>query len=186
MNLWHIGPSIYGTHINLRHPSVYRRQSRGIRPDIPLRTHPARHPVLGDRSDRFKSLAVFLSGAAIGLLFAMNVLILLKPIPWVDPPAATQAFLFICRPSGASARSCQPCSSSARRLQGLSGGRSSGNGATRHPVRKAPPRTRSAAASFRPAQGRLPQLPSSFPATAPPGPEGPTRCGGSRCLSACR
>jgi predicted MPP superfamily phosphohydrolase len=46
------------------------------------------------RSDRSKSLAVFLSGAAIGLLFAMNVLILLKPIPWVDPPAATQAFLF--------------------------------------------------------------------------------------------
>jgi predicted MPP superfamily phosphohydrolase len=47
-----------------------------------------------NRSDRFKTLAVFLSGAAIGLLFAMNVLILLKPIPWVDPPAATQALLF--------------------------------------------------------------------------------------------
>jgi predicted MPP superfamily phosphohydrolase len=47
-----------------------------------------------ERSARFKSLAVFLSGAAIGLLFAMNVLILLKPIPWVDPPAATQALLF--------------------------------------------------------------------------------------------
>jgi len=47
-----------------------------------------------EKSDRFKSLAVFLSGAAIGLLFAMNVLILLKPIPWVDPPVATQALLF--------------------------------------------------------------------------------------------
>jgi hypothetical protein len=47
-----------------------------------------------ERSDRFKSLAVFLSGAAIGLLFTMNVLILLKPIPWVDPPVATQALLF--------------------------------------------------------------------------------------------
>jgi len=47
-----------------------------------------------ERSARFKSLAVFLSGAAIGLLFAMNVLILLKPIPWVDPPVTTQALLF--------------------------------------------------------------------------------------------
>jgi len=47
-----------------------------------------------ERSDRFKSLAVLLSGAAIGLLFAMNVLILLKPIPWVDPPVATRALLF--------------------------------------------------------------------------------------------
>ena len=47
-----------------------------------------------ERSDRFKSLAVLLSGAAIGLLFAMNVLILLKPIPWVDPSVATRALLF--------------------------------------------------------------------------------------------
>lgn len=47
-----------------------------------------------ERSDRIKSLAVFLSGAAIGLLFAMNVLILLKPIPWLNPSVATQALLF--------------------------------------------------------------------------------------------
>jgi predicted MPP superfamily phosphohydrolase len=47
-----------------------------------------------NRSERFKSLAVILSGAAIGLLFAMNVLILIKPIPWADPSVATQALLF--------------------------------------------------------------------------------------------
>jgi predicted MPP superfamily phosphohydrolase len=47
-----------------------------------------------ERSARFKSLAVVLAGALIGLLFAMSVLILLKPIPWVDPPAAAQALLF--------------------------------------------------------------------------------------------
>jgi predicted MPP superfamily phosphohydrolase len=47
-----------------------------------------------DWSARTKSLAVVLAGALIGLLFAMNVLILLKPISWVDPPAAAQALLF--------------------------------------------------------------------------------------------
>ena len=47
-----------------------------------------------ERSGRTKSLAIVLAGALIGLLFAMNVLILLKPIPWVDPPAAAQALFF--------------------------------------------------------------------------------------------
>lgn len=45
-------------------------------------------------SERFKLLAVFLAGSVIGLLFAMNVLILLRPVPWVDPPAPAQALLF--------------------------------------------------------------------------------------------
>ncbi len=47
-----------------------------------------------DRSERFKLLAVLMAGSVIGLLFAMNVFILLRPIPWVDAPAPVQALLF--------------------------------------------------------------------------------------------
>ena len=46
------------------------------------------------RSDRFKSGAVFLVGAAIVLLFSANWQIMFRPIPWVDPPAAAQFSLF--------------------------------------------------------------------------------------------
>ncbi len=47
-----------------------------------------------ERSERFKLLAVLLAGSVIGLLFAMNVYILVRPVPWVDPPAPVQALLF--------------------------------------------------------------------------------------------
>ncbi|NPV04547.1 MAG: metallophosphoesterase [Syntrophaceae bacterium] len=47
-----------------------------------------------ERSERFKRLAVCLAGAGIGLLFAMNVFILVRPIPWFDAPAPVQALLF--------------------------------------------------------------------------------------------
>ena len=46
------------------------------------------------RSERFKSLAVPLVGAAIGLLFVMNWQVMYRPIAWVDPPMAAQALLF--------------------------------------------------------------------------------------------
>jgi predicted MPP superfamily phosphohydrolase len=46
------------------------------------------------RSDRFKSRAVGIVGAAICLLFAANLYILFRPIPWADPPAAAQIVLF--------------------------------------------------------------------------------------------
>jgi hypothetical protein len=46
------------------------------------------------RSDRFKSGAVFLVGAAIALLFSANWQIMFRPIPWVDPPLAAQYSLF--------------------------------------------------------------------------------------------
>jgi predicted MPP superfamily phosphohydrolase len=46
------------------------------------------------RSDRFKSGAVAAAGAAISTLFAANLYILFRPIPWVDPPAAAQIILF--------------------------------------------------------------------------------------------
>ena len=46
------------------------------------------------RSDRFKSGAVGAAGAAICALFAANLYILFRPIPWVDPPAAAQIILF--------------------------------------------------------------------------------------------
>jgi predicted MPP superfamily phosphohydrolase len=46
------------------------------------------------RSDRFKSRAIRLVGATIGLLFVMNYYILVRPIPWVDPPMAAQVGLF--------------------------------------------------------------------------------------------
>jgi hypothetical protein len=44
-------------------------------------------------SDRFKSRAVLLIGAAICLLFALNGYILFRPVTWIDPPAAAQALL---------------------------------------------------------------------------------------------
>jgi hypothetical protein len=46
------------------------------------------------RSERFKSRAVRLVGAGIGLLFGLNGYILFRPIPWVDPPMAAQFGLF--------------------------------------------------------------------------------------------
>jgi len=47
-----------------------------------------------ERSERFKLLAVLLAGSVIGLLFALNVYILVRPVPWVDPPTPVQALLF--------------------------------------------------------------------------------------------
>lgn len=44
--------------------------------------------------DRFKSGAVGAAGAAICALFAANLYILFRPIPWVDPPAVAQIGLF--------------------------------------------------------------------------------------------
>ena len=46
------------------------------------------------RSDRFKSRAIGIVGAAICLLFVANLYILFRPIPWPDPPAAAQIILF--------------------------------------------------------------------------------------------
>jgi uncharacterized protein len=46
------------------------------------------------RSERFKSLAVPLVGATIGLLFVMNWQVMYRPIPWLDPPMAAQVLLF--------------------------------------------------------------------------------------------
>jgi predicted MPP superfamily phosphohydrolase len=46
------------------------------------------------RSDRFKSLAVGVAGTTICLLFATNLYILFRPIPWADPPVAAQIILF--------------------------------------------------------------------------------------------
>jgi len=46
------------------------------------------------RSDRFKSRAIWLVGAIISLLFALNGYILLRYFPWVDPPIAAQVGLF--------------------------------------------------------------------------------------------
>ena len=55
----------------------------------------ARHAIRSSRrSDRFKSRAVGAAGAMIGLLFAANLYILFRPIPWADPPAAAQIILF--------------------------------------------------------------------------------------------
>ncbi|MCX5821545.1 MAG: metallophosphoesterase [Deltaproteobacteria bacterium] len=55
----------------------------------------ARRAILSSRrSDRFKSRAVGAAGAAISLLFAANLDILFRPIPWADPPAAAQIILF--------------------------------------------------------------------------------------------
>jgi uncharacterized protein len=46
------------------------------------------------RSDRFKSEAVRLAGAAMGLLFATNVYVLARRVVWVDPPMVVRALLF--------------------------------------------------------------------------------------------
>ena len=46
------------------------------------------------RSAAFKSLAICLVGLALGLLFAMNAVIVYRPVLWVDPPFAVQAVLF--------------------------------------------------------------------------------------------
>ena len=46
------------------------------------------------RSDRFKSRAVPLVGAGIALLFVMNMYIMSRPVPWIDPPTAAQVGLF--------------------------------------------------------------------------------------------
>jgi len=46
------------------------------------------------RSDRFKSLAVFGTGVAIFLLFALNLYILFRPIPWAYPSTAVQIGFF--------------------------------------------------------------------------------------------
>ena len=46
------------------------------------------------QSDRFKSRAIPLAGAAMGLLFATNVYVLARRVVWVDPPMATRALLF--------------------------------------------------------------------------------------------
>jgi predicted MPP superfamily phosphohydrolase len=46
------------------------------------------------RSDRFKSRAVGVAGVTICMLFAANLYILFRPIPWPDPPTAAQIILF--------------------------------------------------------------------------------------------
>jgi uncharacterized protein len=46
------------------------------------------------RSDRFKSGAVPLAGAAMGLLFATNTYVLARRVVWVDPPMMARALLF--------------------------------------------------------------------------------------------
>ena len=46
------------------------------------------------RSGRFKSRVVGAVGITISLLFAANLYILFRPIPWADPPAAAQIILF--------------------------------------------------------------------------------------------
>ncbi len=45
-------------------------------------------------SERLKSPAVFIAGLAIALLFVLNIVILTRPIAWLDPPAPVQALLF--------------------------------------------------------------------------------------------
>ena len=185
LNLWQIGSSIYGTHINLRHPSVHRRQSRGIRPDIPLRPHPARHPVL----EPVGSLQVpgrFLLGGGY------------RPSVRHEraDPAQTHPL------GGPSRGDTGPSLLSAGRLghrfdpvgpapRLLAGCRVCGAGDHRALARPGPPCGRPPADPGRrlflqAGAGALAAAPLVLPATAPPGPEGPTRCEGSRCLSACR
>lgn len=69
-------------------------------------------------SDRYKSGAVGLAGATIGLLFAMNAYILAKPL-WVNPPIVARTLLCYLPVVGPSALSSQnlppggiPCMSS--------------------------------------------------------------------------
>ena len=55
----------------------------------------ARRAILSSqRSERFKGRAVGAVGAFLILVFAANLFILYRPIPWVYPPAAAQAGLF--------------------------------------------------------------------------------------------
>ncbi len=54
-----------------------------------------RHAIQSSRrSDRFKSLAVYVVGATMCLLFALNGYNLLRQVPWVDPPTAARVGLF--------------------------------------------------------------------------------------------
>jgi hypothetical protein len=46
------------------------------------------------RSSRFQTPAVVLAGTGITLLFGMNLYILSRPIPWVDPPEVFRIVLF--------------------------------------------------------------------------------------------
>jgi predicted MPP superfamily phosphohydrolase len=46
------------------------------------------------RSDRFKSRAIPLVGVSIALLFVVNMYIMSRPLPWIDPPTAAQIGLF--------------------------------------------------------------------------------------------
>jgi hypothetical protein len=45
------------------------------------------------RSDRYKFIAVSLTGLGMALLFGMNGYIMFRPIPWVDPPTVAQVLL---------------------------------------------------------------------------------------------
>ncbi len=49
---------------------------------------------LSRRSAVFKFRAIRIIGATIALLFVGNVYIMIRPIPWVDPPTAAQVVLF--------------------------------------------------------------------------------------------
>ena len=46
------------------------------------------------RSEKFKGRAIRAVGAAMGLLFALNTLLVVQPLPWVDPPLVVQIGLF--------------------------------------------------------------------------------------------
>jgi hypothetical protein len=55
----------------------------------------ARHAILHSRlTGRTQSLATIGCGATLSLLFLANLAILLRPLPWVDPPTAAQLLLF--------------------------------------------------------------------------------------------
>ncbi len=47
-----------------------------------------------NRSDRFRSRATLLVGAAISLLFVLNTYTMFRHVPWVDPPRSAQVGLF--------------------------------------------------------------------------------------------
>jgi predicted MPP superfamily phosphohydrolase len=50
--------------------------------------------VTSGRPQGVKSAAVLLAGSVMALLFAANLFILVRPVPWADPPAPLQALLF--------------------------------------------------------------------------------------------
>ena len=55
----------------------------------------ARQTILSlHRSDQFKSRAIRLVGAIIGILFVLNGYIMFRPITWIDPPLAVQVGFF--------------------------------------------------------------------------------------------